>query len=59
MQIDIVRPEQETPAQAAARQRAERQREAEASIHADPLVRQMMDQFAAVIRGGTIEPLND
>ncbi len=59
LQIDIVRPEQETPAQAAARQRAERQREAEASIHADPLVRQMMDQFAAVIRGGTIEPLND
>ena len=59
LQIDIVRPEQETPAQAAARQRAERQREAEASIHADPLVRQMMDQFAAVIRDGTIVPLEN
>ncbi|MCM2321083.1 MAG: DNA polymerase III subunit gamma/tau [Pseudomonas sp.] len=59
LQIDIVRPEQETPAQAAARQRGERQREAEASIHADPLVRQMMDQFAAVIRDGTIVPLEN
>ncbi|WPP47348.1 DNA polymerase III subunit gamma/tau [Pseudomonas sp. AN-1] len=59
LQIDIVRPEQETPAQAAARARAERQRAAEASIHADPLVRQMMDQFAAVIRDGTIVPLDN
>ena len=59
LQIDIVRPEQETPAQAAARQRAERQRAAEASIHADPLVRQMMEQFAAVIRDGTIVPLEN
>ncbi|MCQ4346584.1 DNA polymerase III subunit gamma/tau [Pseudomonas stutzeri] len=59
LQIDIVRPEQETPAQAAARARAERQRAAEASIHADPLVRQMMEQFAAVIRDGTIEPLDN
>ena len=59
LQIDIVRPEQETPAQAAARQRAERQRAAEASIHADPLVRQMMDQFAAVIRDDTIVPLEN
>ena len=57
LQIDIVAPEQETPAQAAARRRAERQRQAEATIHADPLVRQMMEQFAAVIRDGTIEPL--
>jgi DNA polymerase-3 subunit gamma/tau len=59
LQIDIVRPEQETPAQAAARQRAERQRQAEATIHADPLVRQMMEQFAAVIRDGTIVPLEN
>lgn len=59
LQIDVVRPEQETPAQAAARQRAARQHEAEASIHADPLVRQMMDQFAAVIRDGTIVPLEN
>ncbi|MBH8632597.1 DNA polymerase III subunit gamma/tau, partial [Pseudomonas aeruginosa] len=42
---------------AAARRRAERQRAAEASIDADPLVRQLREQFAAVVRDGTIEPL--
>ncbi|MDU4254706.1 DNA polymerase III subunit gamma/tau [Pseudomonas sp.] len=51
------KPEQETPAQAAARKRAERQRQAEASIAADPYVLQMKQQFAAVVRDGTIEPL--
>ncbi|MFK1563051.1 DNA polymerase III subunit gamma/tau, partial [Pseudomonas aeruginosa] len=35
----------------------ERQRAAEASIDADPLVRQLREQFAAVVRDGTIEPL--
>ncbi len=58
LDIELRKPEQETPAQAAARRRAERQRQAEASIQADPLVRQMIQQFAAVIRDGTIEPLN-
>ncbi|SEQ82788.1 DNA polymerase-3 subunit gamma/tau [Azotobacter beijerinckii] len=58
LDIELRKPEQETPAQAAARQRAERQRQAEASIQADPLIRQMIQQFAAVIRDGTIEPLN-
>ncbi|MFK1514054.1 hypothetical protein ACIU0R_23625, partial [Pseudomonas aeruginosa] len=42
---------------AAAYRRAERQRAAEASIDADPLVRQLREQFAAVVRDGTIEPL--
>ncbi|MFK1576381.1 DNA polymerase III subunit gamma/tau, partial [Pseudomonas aeruginosa] len=37
--------------------RAQRQRAAEASIDADPLVRQLREQFAAVVRDGTIEPL--
>ncbi|MFK1339110.1 DNA polymerase III subunit gamma/tau, partial [Pseudomonas aeruginosa] len=45
------------PPKAAARRRAERQRAAEASIDADPLVRQLREQFAAVVRDGTIEPL--
>ncbi|MBG4612121.1 DNA polymerase III subunit gamma/tau, partial [Pseudomonas aeruginosa] len=36
---------------------AARQRAAEASIDADPLVRQLREQFAAVVRDGTIEPL--
>lgn len=59
LQLDIVlqKPEQETPAQAAQRRRAERQRAAEQTIHADPLVQQLMQQFAAVIREGTIEPV--
>ncbi|MNU07062.1 DNA polymerase III subunits gamma and tau [compost metagenome] len=51
-------PEQETPAQAAARKRANRQREAEESIHGDPLVQQMIEQFAAVIRADSIEPVD-
>ncbi|MFK1326832.1 DNA polymerase III subunit gamma/tau, partial [Pseudomonas aeruginosa] len=39
------------------RSRTARQRAAEASIDADPLVRQLREQFAAVVRDGTIEPL--
>lgn len=58
LEVEVVRPEQETPAQAAARQRAERQRLAEQSIHEDPIVRQMIEQFGAVIRADSIEPLN-
>lgn len=57
LQVTLQKPEQETPAQAAARKRAERQRQAEASIAADPYVLQMKQQFAAVVRDGTIEPL--
>ncbi|PXC07953.1 DNA polymerase III subunit gamma/tau, partial [Pseudomonas aeruginosa] len=52
LEVTLQKPEQETPAQAAARRRA-----AEASIDADPLVRQLREQFAAVVRDGTIEPL--
>ncbi|WP_369959425.1 DNA polymerase III subunit gamma/tau [Pseudomonas benzenivorans] len=58
LQIELRQPEQETPAQAAARKRANRQREAEASIHNDPLVQQMMQQFAASIRADSIEPVD-
>ncbi|MGT8889677.1 DNA polymerase III subunit gamma/tau [Pseudomonas aeruginosa] len=57
LEVTLQKPEQETPAQAAGRRRAERQRAAEASIDADPLVRQLREQFAAVVRDGTIEPL--
>ena len=57
LDIELHKPEQETPAQAAQRRRAERQRAAEQSIQADPLVQQLMQQFAAVIREGTIEPV--
>ena len=58
LEVEIVRPEQETPAQAAARWRAERQQQAEQSIHDDPLVHEMIQQFGATIRPDSIEPLN-
>jgi DNA polymerase-3 subunit gamma/tau len=58
VQIELCKPEQETPAQAAARKRANRQREAETSIHQDPVIQQMIQQFAAVIRADSIEPLD-
>lgn len=58
LQIELCAPEQETPAQAAARKRANRQRQAEESIHSDPLVQQMIQQFAAVIRVDSIEPVD-
>nr|MBF0684996.1 DNA polymerase III subunit gamma/tau [Pseudomonas sp.] len=55
--IELQTPQQETPAQAATRRRNERQRAAEQSIHSDPVVQKLMEQFAAVIREGTIEPV--
>ena len=55
--IELIKPEQETPAQAASRFRAERQRLAEESIYADPLVQQMVEQFGAVVREDTIQPV--
>ncbi|MEJ1224679.1 DNA polymerase III subunit gamma/tau [Pseudomonas sp. CCNWLW56] len=57
LSIELIKPEQETPAQAAARRRADRQREAEESIHNDPFIQQMMQQFGAVVRHDTIEPV--
>ena len=56
--IELIKPEQETPAQAASRLRAERQRRAEESIHADPLIQQMVQQFGAAVRDDTIEPVD-
>lgn len=58
LDIELIKPEQETPAQAAARKRANRQREAEASIQNDPLIQQMISQFAASVRAGSIEPVD-
>ncbi|QNH04745.1 DNA polymerase III subunit gamma/tau [Pseudomonas sp. B11D7D] len=58
LRIELCKPEQETPAQAAARRRADRQRSAEASIHADPLVQHMIQQFAAKIRDDSIDPID-
>ncbi|MBA1287323.1 DNA polymerase III subunit gamma/tau [Pseudomonas japonica] len=58
VKIELVRPQQETPAQAAARRRAERQHEAEEAIAADPFIRQLMERFGATVRNDTIEPLD-
>lgn len=58
LDIELVKPEQETPAQAEAFRRANRQREAEASIHGDPLIVQMLQQFDATVRADTIEPVD-
>ncbi|CAG8870177.1 DNA polymerase III subunit tau [Pseudomonas fluorescens] len=58
LSIELVRPEQETPAQAAARKRANRQREAEEAIDSDPLIQQMIRQFGATVRQDSIEPVD-
>ncbi|MDZ3993074.1 DNA polymerase III subunit gamma/tau [Pseudomonas sp. Teo4] len=58
LRIELVRPEQETPAQAASRKRAERQHEAVVSIEQDPLIQQMIKQFGAKVRHDTIEPVD-
>ena len=55
--VAIQPPGQETPSLAAARKRAARQRQAEQAIVEDPLVQKMIEQFAAVVRADTIEPL--
>ncbi|MDM3891310.1 DNA polymerase III subunit gamma/tau [Pseudomonas juntendi] len=57
LRIELVLPEQETPAQAAARKRAERQQGAVASIEQDPLIQQMIKLFGAKVRQDTIEPV--
>ncbi|MEG0637166.1 MAG: DNA polymerase III subunit gamma/tau C-terminal domain-containing protein, partial [Pseudomonas sp.] len=57
LDIELIRPEQETPAQAAARKRANRQRDAEASIENDPFIQQMIKQFGATVRHDSIEPV--
>ena len=56
--IELVKPEQETPAQAASRLRAERQRLAQEAIYADPLVQHMIQQFDASVRDDTIVPVD-
>jgi DNA polymerase-3 subunit gamma/tau len=58
LSIELIKPEQETPAQAGARRRADRQREAEVSIQDDPFIQQMLQQFGAIIREDTIAPVD-
>ena len=58
LHIELQTPEQETPALALLRKQAKRQHEAEAAIHADPVVLQLMDTFGAIISADSIEPLD-
>ncbi|MFJ3076760.1 DNA polymerase III subunit gamma/tau [Pseudomonas sp. NPDC087029] len=58
LRIELIRPEQETPAQAASRKRAERQQDAVSAIEQDPLIQQMIKQFGATVRQDTIEPVD-
>uniref|UniRef100_UPI0028A83345 DNA polymerase III subunit gamma/tau C-terminal domain-containing protein n=1 Tax=Pseudomonas sp. TaxID=306 RepID=UPI0028A83345 len=58
LRIELIRPEQETPAQAASRKRAERQQDAVSSIEHDPLIQQMIKLFGATVRQDTIEPVD-
>ncbi|MBV4490646.1 DNA polymerase III subunit gamma/tau [Pseudomonas oryzicola] len=57
LRIELILPEQETPAQAAARKRRERQHDAVVSIEQDPLIQQMIKLFGAKVRQDTIEPV--
>lgn len=58
LQIELHTPDQETPALALLRKQAKRQHEAEAEIHADPVILQLMDTFGATISANSIEPLD-
>lgn len=58
LEVLVQAPDQETPAIAAARQRVARQQQAEASIHADPLVQALINNFAAQICADSIRPID-
>lgn len=57
LEILLIQPDQETPAQAAARARLLRQQRAERSIEEDPRVQRLKTQFSAEVRERSIEPL--
>lgn len=50
--------DQESPALALLRKQAKRQQEAEAAIHSDPIVLQLMDTFGAIISADSIQPID-
>ena len=59
LEISVVKPQEETPAQRQARARAERQREAEESMTADPLVQVMEKEFSAQLVQGSVQPVDE
>ena len=58
LDVEVQAPQQETPAVAAARRKATRQKAAEASIHADPMVQRLRNEFSAEICEGSIRPVD-
>ncbi|MEH6564894.1 MAG: DNA polymerase III subunit gamma/tau [Halopseudomonas sp.] len=58
LEVEVQAPQQETPAVAAARHKAARQKAAEASIQADPMVQRLCSEFAAEICEGSIRPVD-
>lgn len=56
VEITVAAPDAETPAQRAAREKAERQAAAEAAIQADATVRSLMETFNAQMQPGSVRP---
>lgn len=59
LRIEVAEAPGETPAELSARQRSERQREAEAAIVDDPHVRALQSRFGATVRPGSVAPADD
>jgi len=58
LEVEVQAPQQETPAIAAARRKAARQKAAEASINGDPMVQRLCSEFSAEICEGSIRPID-
>lgn len=59
VEIQVANPEAETPAQKDARQRAERQHQAELAMARDPVAQGLLEVFAAELVPGSVKSLDD
>jgi len=58
LRIERQTPAEQTPAQRSQQQKQIRLQQAEAAIQSEPLVQAMMEQFAAVIEPGSVQPID-
>jgi len=58
LRIERQTPAEQTPAQRSAQQKQIRLQQAEQAIQQEPLVQAMMEQFAAVIEPGSVQPID-
>ncbi len=58
LKVLVVQPESETPAQRQARDRADRQLEAEQAMSEDPMVRAAEEQFGARLIKESVKPID-